>query len=163
WVPRLAALDHGVDTEPFQDPAEALAAGDGDDRLGLGLWRRLLRLARKAMVLSRHVVDLEPAQSADPAGVADDGSGLVGVHVDLDRGLIAHDHRRLALTYDLPADVVQGQVVSVDDELGAVSPALLRSGHRPGSRVLGRRPGQPRQVLAAHLFEEALEDHLQPE
>ena len=77
------------------------------------------------MVLGRHVVDFEAAQTSDPAGVTDDGSRLVSMDVDLDRGFVTHDQRRFAPARNLLSDVVDRKMLAIDDELGAVSPPRL--------------------------------------
>ena len=114
-------------------------------------------------MLRGHVVDLEARQAAHPSGVTDHDRRLMRVHVDLDRRLIADHQRRLAMPLDFVADLVHRQLLAVDHELGAVTPAGggRLHGFRPG--VLSGGPLEGRDGLSAHPFEEPFEDQLETE
>ena len=118
-------------------------------------------------MLLRHVVDLGPGQGADARRVGEDGGRLVGVDVDPDEVLVADDQRRVAHPGDGVADLVHVHALALDEELGAVAPALLRQlqvalrRRRPAARR--RRGGRCLRLRLLDRLEEALEDHLEAE
>ena len=63
---------------------------------------------------------------------------------------------------DLRPHLVDGEPVAIDDELGAVPPPRGWGLHLLGPRVLRRRPLEALKFLAAHPFEKAFKDQLQP-
>ena len=62
------------------------------------------------------------------------------MHVHLDQLRVADHQDRVAQLLDRLADPVDVQLVAVDEELGAVAPALLREVQRRLHREPGRRP-----------------------
>src|SRR5207253_9379330 len=101
-------------------------------------------LALQAVMLRRHVIDLEAGEPADTARVADHDGRLVGVHVDLDGRVVTDDQCRVPLSLYFFPDIINRQLLAVDDELGAVTPTLRVRLDLLASRVVRRR-----QLLSA--------------
>ena len=89
----MSAAHDRIDAEAFEDTAEAIAAGHGHHRKMLRARRTAHTLALQPVMLRRHVIDLEAAEPSDTTRVADHDGRLVGVHMDLDRGVVADDQR----------------------------------------------------------------------
>ena len=188
-VHRLAALDH-AGAELLEDALEAVAHGHRDDadvgRLdrpvpllsapavgspARGRSAPLVVLGQDLVVLPGHVLDLQLLQGPVGGGAGDQAAGVEGVDVDPDQRVVADDHRRVAHRRELVANLVEGALRSLDQELGAEAPALLRGLQGVGADLdhgPRRRRGRGRarladglRIVALDRLEEALEDHHQ--
>ncbi len=113
-------------------------------------------------MLARHVADVELQQLAVSAGDADHARRVVGVHMHLhELGLTNHEHR-VAKRLDVLADSLHVELLTLDEELGAVTPATFGQVHRDLRGLhLGWHGDDDVDFLDA--LEHALEDDLQPE
>ena len=117
----LAAVDHGLAAELAKERLVALAGGDGHAGHPLVEAQAALAGAR----LLAHVGDLDVVDRAVRRGVAEHGARVVGVHVDLEHALAAHDERAVALRADEALEVVVVEVVAEQQEARAVAEARL--------------------------------------
>ena len=101
--------------------------------------------------------------------MSDQTARVQGVDVDADERVVADDDGRVAHRSELPADLVKGLARTLNKELGAEPPALLRRLQGVGSdlgrlafeRGGARRLRSSRDLLAPHSLQEAFEDHHQ--
>ena len=169
-VRRLATLDDpdGPDGrgDAFEEFAVPLPRDDRDDTAGRTLnrvWKRR-RVGDRGesplalLLLHLHVRDLDPFDRPDGGAERERGAGIVGVHVHLERRLVANDEERVAEQLELRLEAVAVETVALDHEDGAVAVARLLEMDCVEAGTLRRYDGRLRHWLARDSRREAAQE-----
>ncbi len=127
-VHRLASLDDPRRAETLEEPPVAAAGTDGDEPgVERGEGRRSAALEQPFLALRGldvHVRDLDALDHAERRAQGQRASGIVRVHVHLERGRVADDEQRVADLLEAALERVLVEPLALDDEHRAV--AVLR-------------------------------------